>query len=144
MNVQRIAKAVLGTAITWGLVWSLLSIPSLIAMPWGSPLIDRSDIVWACLQSWMRAFGQGALFGAAFALLLLAVSSRVRSFDRLSGVVAGALGALGAVGVCALMLGSAFSLVNALIVAAVGASSAITSVVIARRAPYAALPPQTN
>ena len=138
MKLIRIAKALVGTATTWGLAWSTISIPTLVFV-----LRNRLDIgpsvmslTWSWLaNAWLFAFAQGAAMGVGFALLLLLLSRRVRALDRLSPLLAGGLGAVAAVGVSVLTLGTALSPLNALVVATLGAASATVLLHIARRAP---------
>ena len=137
MKVWRLAKAMIGTAVTWGFAWSVVAVPTLIMLLRG-PLGDYSawDLTrqWAT-HTWVHAFAQGAVFGLGFAVLLRIAASRVRSFERLNMWLVSGAGAIAATGICYTVLGAGFGVINAAMVAALGAGSGAASLAIARRVP---------
>jgi hypothetical protein len=147
MRLARVLKAILGTAVTWGVAWTFVAIPLSIPMvqsltnPYG-PHLSLLQASWFAVKSTgPLAFTMGAVLGTAFALLLLLVSRRAGSLQRLSLPVIGTLGAVATAVTGGVLMGPRGALSNPSALVAVGtfvalgASVAMTSLAIARRAP---------
>ena len=141
MRLQKLLKAVLGTAMFWGAAWSLLSIPTEVFLL-RTVLPARTTpahivLSWAA-DAWLFAFTRGAVLGSVFALLLVLASRRGSFFRRLSYPGLGALGAVAAVGMGAAMT-PGMGVANFLVGAGLGATVAMASLAIVRQAPDTAL-----
>lgn len=141
MKVLRILKAIGGTAMTWGVAWSLLSVPTLWHLFEGAlPIMSTSQLLLAWVtNSWLYAFTQGAVIGAGFGSLLNLGSRWLPALRQLSFSRLGLLGAVAAGGAGFVVLGSSMGVVSGLVLAGLGASTAVVSLLLARRAPERAL-----
>lgn len=139
MGLRKTLKAVVGTAVFWGAAWSLLSIPHVVSMLSTALPAETSPthvvLSWAW-DAWLFAFKRGALLGFIFALLLMLASRHSAFFRRLSYSGVGALGAVAAGGLGA-VIAPGMGVFNLLYGAGLGATAAMASLAIARRAPDA-------
>lgn len=141
MKLLRILKAIGSTAATWGALWSLLSLPTLWHLLNGAPpgIPNVPLPLSAAAIAWAYAFAQGALIGATFAVVLHLGARWNPALRRLTFARVGLLGALAAGGAGVAVLGPSMGVVNGLVLAGLGASTAVTSLLVARRAPDRAL-----
>jgi hypothetical protein len=142
MRLTRVLRAILGTAVTWGAAWCLIFAP--LSIP-TMKMLMRSDgphplsflqAVWFVVKAnGAMAFAMGAVLGTAFALLLLLLSRRASSLQRLSYLGIGALGAVATPAMSVIMFGTGIGLRAMAPLLVLGASTAMASLAIARRAP---------
>jgi hypothetical protein len=141
MKLLRVLKAIGSTAATWGAVWSLLSLPTLWHLfnsaPPGIPAGPLP--VSAAVTAWLYAFAHGAVIGASFAVVLHLGARWIPALRQLSFARVGLLGAVAAGGVGVVILGPSIGVVGGLVLAGLGASTAVVSLLVARRAPDRAL-----
>ena len=140
MKLMRIIRGVLGTAVTWGIAWPLLSLPTFyrfLSDP--PPGIGRFDMAVSILTHSTRdAFLMGGACGAVFALVLFAASRRVRSLQAISIPRAALIGAAAGLAIPLLATGAG-SLMALVLAGALGGATSATALILARRAPSAAL-----
>jgi len=140
LKVLRVIKATLGTTITWGAVWSVLIIPSLVfLLRSGVPAmssVTTSTLVWSwAVHAWPDAFAQRATLGLGFALLLYLSARFLPTLRYRSLPVIGVVGAIATATVGVVALGPALSLAGGALLAMLGAGTAMGSLSRARRAP---------
>ena len=100
MRVSRMLRGVVGTALTWGVAFTVLAVPALL---WMLTHVPANESVVAQVWRWSTAyfpiaFRQGALLGAGFAGALVLLRRRLRSVHNVSYVSVGVIGGLAAVG----------------------------------------------
>lgn len=142
MKIPRILRGVLGTAASWAVAWTVLT----LAIFGGAALFGADLPAW---QFWpqilMGAARRGAISGAAFAGVLALIGRR-RSFGALRFpelMLSGALGAVVAplITIGALTLGTSIAIPPTAIAVSValssvfGAVTAGSALYVARRAP---------
>lgn len=137
IKLLRTVKALLVTSLSWGVVWSLLSVPAMLALFQAQTSNQSSAEI---IRTWstgalLPALGQGMLMGAGFALLLPLIARRIRSVEKLGYLKIGAAGALAALGVSALASFAGIPAVSGILVAIGGGLTSVASLVVARRAP---------
>ncbi len=137
MKLLRVLKAIGSTAATWGAAWSLMSLPTLWHLfnsaPPGIPAGPLP--VSAAATAWFYAFAQGAVIGACFAVVLHLGARWMPAFRQLTFARLGLLGAVAAGGAGVMVLGPSIGVVGGLVLAGLGASSAVVSLLVARWAP---------
>jgi len=146
MRLLRVFKATVGTAVTWGAAWSVLSIPTLVFLLRSNlPNMTMSQLVWSwATHAWWDAFAQGAILGAGFAMLLYLFARGMPALRYRSLPVIGAVGAMATATIGVLTLGQGLGLTGGALLATLGAGTAMGSLALARRAPAAALDAPTE
>ncbi len=136
MKWLRVLKAIGSTALAWGAVWSLLSIPTLWALLNSAP---PGPAAWqppwsAAAFAWLYAFAHGAVIGTGFAVALHFAAKWIPAMRQLSVIRLGLLGGVVAGVSGLLVIGPAIGLTGGLVLAGLGASTAVASLLVARRA----------
>ncbi len=96
MRLLKLARGVLGTAVTWAVVWSAIAVPlKLVRVLTVEELVSiRSLLVDHLIPAAQYGFIYGAALGASFALLLSLIGLKARSLRGLSMRSVGAAGAV--------------------------------------------------
>ena len=136
---KRIVRAMLGTFVVWGAIWSLRSLPTLRSMLRTTSGVEGPSSFaiigsWAT-HFWLHAFAQGAIVGAGFAVLLFVLSRFVKPSRPLTYLRLGLLGALAPIAIGLFVLGPSIGMVGGVVLAGLGASTAMASLAMARKAP---------
>ena len=137
MQIKKMVKAIAVTAAFWGVAWSLLSIPTLVFLlrtVWPARTSPTSLVLSWAADAWFYAFSRGVVLGVVFSVLLIVASRRGRWFRTLSYPGLGLLGALTA-GVVGAVIAPGMGAAQLLVGATLGATTAIVTLGVARRAP---------
>lgn len=139
MKLMRFARGVLGTAATWGVAWSFLSLPTfyrVLSDP--PPGVSRADLALSVLtvltHSTRDAFLFGSACGAVFALVLIAASRRVSSLRTISTARVSLIGVAAGLAIPLVTVGTG-SLMALLLAGALGGATSAIALIVARRAP---------
>ena len=137
MRMFKVVRGVLGTALTWGVAWSLVGIGLRLTRFRVSPIPDAWPEIArnVLLPAAQFGFWYGAAMGTGFALLVVLMSRRTRSLAAISIPRFGLLGTLAAVGAHAWVTGGFFASAELLASALLGFGAAATTLVAARHSP---------
>ena len=136
---KQIVRVMLGTSVVSGAIWSLLSLPALRSMLQTTSGVEGHSSLaiigsWAT-HSWLRAFAQGAIVGAGFAVLLFVLSRFAKSSRPLTYPRLGLLGALAPIAIGLFVLGPSIGMVGSVVLAGLGASTVMAPLAMVRKAP---------
>lgn len=136
MLVSRVLRAVVGTALTWGVAFTALVAPALL---WMLTHVPANEGVLAQVWRWSTeylpiAFCQGALLGAGYAGALLLLRRRPRSVHNLSYVSVGVIGGLAAIAATVVGKLAGVGVITGLLILLLGVTTSTLSLAIARRA----------
>lgn len=137
MQVRRVLRGVLGTALTWGVSFSVLVASVLL---WMLTHIPANEGVLAQVWRWSTeyfpiAFRQGALLVAGYAGALLLLRRRPRSLRDVSYISVGVMGGLVAVATTVVGKLAGVGVITGPLILLLGVTTSTLSLAIARRAP---------
>lgn len=137
MQVDRVLRGVVGTALTWGVAFTVLAAPALL---WMLTHVPANESVLAQVWRWSTeylpiAFRQGALLGAGYAGALLLLRRRPRSVHNVSYVSVGVIGGLAAVATTVVGKLAGVGVITGPLILLLGVTTSTLSLAIARRAP---------
>lgn len=140
MKWMRATRGLFGTAVLWGVAWSLLSVPTFVhVLSDPPPGIDRIDLVVGLLShSALLAFLYGSSCGALFGLAVALTSKRLKDVRSFSTSRAAVLGLVAGVGIPIALTGGG-SMMPLVLSGLLGAATAATALVVARRAPTSSI-----
>lgn len=137
MQVSRVLRGVAGTALTWGVAFTVLAPPALLLMLTHVP---ANEGVLAQVWRWSTeyfptAFRQGALLGSGYAGALLLLRRRPRSVHDVTYVSVGVIGGLAAVAATVVGKLAGVGVITGPLILLLAVTTSTLSVAIARRAP---------
>lgn len=137
MRINRVLRGVLGTAVTWGVAFTVLAVPALL---WMLTHVPANESVATQLWRWSTeyfpiAFRQGALLGAGFASALLLLRRRLRSLRDVSYFSVGAIGGVAAVATTLVGSLAGVGVITGPLIVLLGVGTSTMSLAIARRSP---------
>lgn len=137
MQLSRVLRGVVGTALTWGVAFTVLVAPTLLLMLTHVP---ANEGVFAQVWRWSMeylpiAFRQGALLGAGYAGALLLLRRRPRSVHDVSYVTVGIIGGLAAIATTVVGKLAGVGVITGPLILLLGVTTSTLSLAIARRAP---------
>lgn len=142
MRINRMLRGVLGTAVTWGVAFTVLVMPALL---WMLTHVPANESLATQLWRWSTeyfpiAFRQGALLGAGFASALLLLRRQPREVRDVSYVSVGIIGGLAAVATTLVGKLAGVGVITGPLILFLGVTTSTMSLAIARRAPVGHLP----
>ncbi len=137
MNVLRVARGVLGTALTWGAAWSVLGVTLRLTRYRVTTIPDAwgDAITQVILPAAQYGFLYGAAMGAGFALFVLLMFRRSRSLGHITVPWFGLFGMLVAAGLHGWITGGFFVSIELLASSLLGFGTASSTLLLARRMP---------
>lgn len=141
MQVSRVLRGVVGTALTWGVAFTVLTAPALL---WMLTHVPASEGVLAQVWRWSTeylpiAFRQGALLGAGYAGALLLLRRRPRSVHDVSYISVGIIGGLAAIATTVVGKLAGVGVITGPLILLLGVTTSTLSLAIARRSPESRL-----
>lgn len=137
MQVSRVLRGVVGTALTWGVAFTVLAAPTLLLMLTHVPANEGVLAqVWRWSMEYLPiAFSEGAPLGAGYAGALLLLRRRPRSVHDVSYVSVGVIGGLAAIATTVVGKLAGVGVITGPLILLLGVTKSTLSLAIARRAP---------